>query len=952
MRLFKLLWRKWVNYKWLTISTWAGLVLVVAFTTSIPMYADGALKRVITKTLFAVQNGMPAGSVLIRYQRTATDPIKQESWSQVNQYINQTFSDDLGLPKTISIRTLALRSTALQVVDFDKTDASKRRQMAMMAMSDFANHIDVVQGAFSKPKSLSTIIPVMVLEDAIDRYNLRIGDQFDYKVPGKKKLRVQITGVFKPKNENDPYWYEGMSALLNGLFVDESWLENTLIIQKEYPLNLGYWFTVYDLQSIQSTQIAGVSRTLQRLDREVFDRLPDTHVDISFQGLLDTFRERSNALQALLLALALPMIMLILVFIVISAQQSAERQRTEFAVLQSRGASFRQLTAYVLLDAAGLGVLALIAGIPLGFVMAKSIGAANGFLEFVQRQSIPVGIGSDTIFYGTIAVVIAVLAYSIPVILNAKTSIVRLKQQTSRNASNPFWHRFGIDIIFMGVAGYGYYMMQNQQWLTEQTGLSGAELQLQPVLFMVPALAIAGMGLFTLRLLPYLLRLLTKLNHRWLPVSFYLTSTQLSRSTAVYYPVMLLLMLTIGLGIYNAAAARTMDTNSEDRVRYQYGTDVQMTAVWESVADSFVPNQPKPTKKPSGSANGASPSQTAKPDKPDIQPVSYNEPPYEVFGTLQGVEATARVLKQKTNAIIAGRSTGEANLMALDNVDFAKVAWFRRDLYPVHPFYYLKMLGDMEEAVIVSSKWAHDEQVNLGDTVTLIVDDQPVELVVSAMVDYWPSLDPRERPFFIANLDYVYDQVGTIPYTVWMKMKTGAPLTPIIEQLQQKQIILADVLDVRNALITQQKLPSRGGVFGILSMGFLLTVIVSFLGYILFWVFALSKRVVQLGILRASGLSKSQLTGMLLFEQLLTSGTSIGLGLLFGQLVSKWFLPFLQTTEQADAQLPPFRIVFEAQDTIELMSVVLVMILVGFMILNLFIRRLRIHQAVKLGEER
>ncbi|UUZ86771.1 ABC transporter permease [Paenibacillus sp. P26] len=135
-------------------------------------------------------------------------------------------------------------------------------------------------------------------------------------------------------------------------------------------------------------------------------------------------------------------------------------------------------------------------------------------------------------------------------------------------------------------------------------------------------------------------------------------------------------------------------------------------------------------------------------------------------------------------------------------------------------------------------------------------------------------------------------------------MKDGAKVAPLIEALKAKKIDVASVKDVRNELITQKKHPARGGVFGILSLGFLVSVFVSLVGYILYWFFNLSSRVVQFGVLRAMGLSRKQLTGMLLLEQVFTAGLAIALGLGIGKLTSYLFLPFLQTAENVKTQVP------------------------------------------------
>ncbi len=109
---------------------------------------------------------------------------------------------------------------------------------------------------------------------------------------------------------------------------------------------------------------------------------------------------------------------------------------------------------------------------------------------------------------------------------------------------------------------------------------------------------------------------------------------------------------------------------------------------------------------------------------------------------------------------------------------------------------------------------------------------------------------------------------------------------------------------------------------------------------------------VQFGVLRAMGLSRRQLTGMLLLEQGFTAGLSIGLGIVIGKLTSYLFLPFLQTSGSAQSQVPPFQVVFDSKDTIQLYIVVAFMMLTGAVLLFIHIRKLRVHEAVKLGEER
>jgi putative ABC transport system permease protein len=220
-------------------------------------------------------------------------------------------------------------------------------------------------------------------------------------------------------------------------------------------------------------------------------------------------------------------------------------------------------------------------------------------------------------------------------------------------------------------------------------------------------------------------------------------------------------------------------------------------------------------------------------------------------------------------------------------------------------------------------------------------------------VNYWPSLYPDESPFFVANLDYLYQQIEKIPYDVWLNLEDGAKLAPVLDTLAERGIAIAQADDARGKLIELRNHPAQGGVFGILSLGFLISLLVSLLGYLIFWFFTLSRRVVQLCILRAMGLSRGQVTGMLLLEQLFTTGLSVAAGIGLGTIASRLFLPFLQGGSVEGArQVPPFRIVFEAADTLKLYIAMGIMLAAGASLLILQLRRLRITQAVKLGEER
>ncbi|QHT60385.1 FtsX-like permease family protein [Paenibacillus lycopersici] len=965
MPLFRFLFRKMWNTRWMTLSSLAGLIIAVAFATSIPMYADGALKRVVAQTLKDESGGLPAGSLLMRYQESS-GKTDLNGLNEVETYIRDKVPSLIGFPFTTYSQSLAIRSGELTPVDPSKVDASRARTMAIGTMDGLDKKAELTQGRwFADAVGDDDTVEAVMMEEAMYRSDIHIGDVFEYPIFGGLNitLHVKIVGAYKPLKDTDPFWYQGMESLMNSLTIGDKAFHQGLLKDRGIPVHNASWYYAFDLKDIKTSQLASLSSTLERLNIDLFQRLKETRVDISFAKLLGEFKKQSLQLQMLLFTLAAPMLAMVFYFIAMNARQSLDKQRNDIAVFRSRGAGTRQIIGIYLLEGLLLGVAAMCAGPFLGWFMAKSIGSANGFLEFVNRKSIPVGFTTDAVLAGVGAIVLAVLATVVPAVMYAKASIVDYKKQLARSDRKPFWQRWYGDVLLLGVAGYGWYLFNERQMISIKSNLTTDQLDVQPFLFFVPALAIFAMGLFFLRIFPWLLKLFNWIGKRMLPVPLYLTLTQLSRSSKGYYPLMILLILTLGLGVYNASAARTIDLNSTERTLYKYGTDVVVQTVWEGRTE-LVNTGGGGSGGENGGGNGGSGNGGSGGNGGNggsggggggnIVPtrVNYSEPPFEIFRKLDGVEAAARVLQTKANIVVSGRSIGQGNLMGIDNVDFSKVAWYRNDLYPVHPFYYLKNLGLYEEAAIIPSNVAEKYQLKLGDRVTAGLQDGVIEFAIVGIVPYWPAQYPDDAPFIIANLDYIYDQVPLIPYEVWLKMKPGALTAPIMKQLEDSGIELADVKDVRIELAAQAKHPTRGGVFGILSLGFLVSIIISLTGYILFWFFNLSGRIVQFGVLRAMGLSRRQLTGMLLLEQVFTAGLSIGLGIMIGKIASLLFLPFLQTTENVANSVPPFRVVFDAKDTTQLYIVVACMMLMGALLLLAHIRRLRVHQAVKMGEER
>ncbi len=203
----------------------------------------------------------------------------------------------------------------------------------------------------------------------------------------------------------------------------------------------------------------------------------------------------------------------------------------------------------------------------------------------------------------------------------------------------------------------------------------------------------------------------------------------------------------------------------------------------------------------------------------------------------------------------------------------------------------------------------------------------------------------------MANADYLFEQEGDLfPYEVWLDVKPGTTPEQIragIDELDLPSIISEDA---PSTIRIAQNRPERQGLYGLLSVGFLASALLTGLGFLFYSQISFQRRFVELGMLRAIGLAVRQMAVLLLWEQILIIGIGIVTGTAIGVFVSRYFIPFLQVRGGEHPQTPAFvvRIAWEQVQLIYLIFAVLLGLALAAVIALLL--RMKIFQAVKLGE--
>ena len=582
-------------------------------------------------------------------------------------------------------------------------------------------------------------------------------------------------------------------------------------------------------------------------------------------------------------------------------------------------------------------------GLPLAVFIVRVIGASNGFLDFVARPALPLLLSWRMLGFALLGVAIFVGSLVVPLVRTTGVSIVGLKSRHARAPRSLPWQRYLLDFVLLGVAGYAFVSFRQRRTIQELIPAESAPLD--PLLFLASTAFILGAGLLTLRLFPIAVRLAFRLGRRLWSPAVYAGLVQVSRSRGREYFAMIFLILTLGVGLASSTTARTINRSAEDDISYQVGADLALLPEFQSDAPPENVDLLDPLAAPAAPTGSA----------PAVQ---YRAPPLGPFRALPGVERLTTVFRAPSaSMVIPGSNRVALQVMAVVPHEFGRITWFRNDLLPAHINHHLNLIADHPTGILLSAD-VRDRGVRLGDLVRLTWKRQlPIQAIVLGFVDYWPSFDPnaagrgRSPTFAVANFDYVFAKMATEPYELWMDLEPGAQSGPLYAAVEEQELRVLEIRDTAQITIEAKNDPLLQGTNGVLTFGFLTAVLVSVTGYVLFLVFALRERTLQFGLLRALGVHRRQVVGMLVLEQLLTGGFAILSGLAIGQIAALLYVPLLQLAGPAAEQILPFRVVALRSDYLRFYVLALVIMAAGAVLFQSLVRRLRVHEALKLGEE-
>lgn len=949
--------RKMAANKWMVASLLIGVILAVAMVTTIPIYSRGILTRLLLRDLQLYQERSGGYSGVVEIGGFFNlDPEVSPRLSGYDELSAQVHREvDRGIPTALLSEARTIRQSFLRVVPVDARETDPA-PTSLVTRSGVMDRLTPAVGRMpvAAPEPGTGPVEAVISRQTAAGGRLAYGRTYDVFASRQNEpipIRVRVVGVVDMADVSDLYWTFPIRDLSDSLIVHEADLRSVI---EEYAPGRNIeveWLYTYDYQALSSEQASPIVDFVEEYTR--LARRAGLSVRVQAIRIFEQYMLREQALTMTLWVLQVPLLLMLAFYLFMVSQVLIDHERNEIALLKSRGANVLQVfLTYVILGGL-LSLAGVIAGPFLGLLICQILGASSGFLEFVQRRALQLEITGRTYVYAFGAATVALLTILIPALQASRTTIVHHKQRKGTAGGRPIWKLLFLDVVMLGVAIYGLYRYETRAQIVALSGIAATELALDPILLFVSTLFVVGMGLLFLRVYPLFVRLLYRAGARRWPPSLFAALIQVGRGSGKDQFLMLFLILSISIGVYNADAARTLNQNVEERLRYNAGADIVLREDWRQVDSGTGFTVAQDGGGPAG-PTGAAPSDSS-------VAARYVEPPFRRFLELPGVNRATPVFYEQdaSGRLLGGGSFGSVALFGIVPHEFGEVAWFRDDLTPSHWYNYLNLLAASPAAALISSSLASDAELNPGDPIYLTWEDQPATLYyVYGIVDYWPGYNPfagrtgrGTRHLAVVNLNYLQANSALEPYEVWLETDPSIESADLYAGLAAAGIEPVVFTDTGQDLIRERNDPMLQGTNGTLSLGFLVSLGVCFVGFLLYWTFSIRERTLQFGLFRAMGMGRSAIVLTLGMEQLLISGAAVAAGFGIGRLASRLFVPLLQLVENAEEMVPPIRVISNSLDQVRIVGFVVVMLTLGFLILSVFLFRINIHQAVKLGEE-
>lgn len=931
---FPLVVKRIVDRSLLSLLVFLTIALAVAVTVCIPAFADAVSTRILREEFGRGFYNAPsrAQDLALFYMRvvaypSSRHPIGPGEAVEVHGWMGDVMRRAFRLP--IKAATIEMESGEYRLAPragdtrytTEHLDAVRVRQV-----EDIGGHITVVEGDPFGTAQDPDVLSVWVTQPFLDRLAIQVGEEYvlgDMYSSYGQTIPIHIAGCWEATDPLDPFWHRPFRSQYDrALLTDTAQFEQHISSRIAERSRSVAWHYVFDDRRANLSLAEEYIAQIERLDAEIAPLLPGGRIEVSPIRRLERGQERKQSLSLVLFGFSLLVLGFLVYFLATLSATQGQLQEGEMAMLTSRGSTPSQLIVMASAESLLLMGTAIPTGIALGLFLAHLLGYSQGFLSFVHREPLPVSIYSVNWLPVTAIAAVNLIVRLIVAMRASRFSVVTHEQAQSRRSILPSLTRLAFVLLVVAVAAYAYRQLDVRGTLA----LISLETY-DPLTLLAPTLFLFAAPLVAIELFALFVRGVGIFG-RFSPwVSTYLASLNLARDGRHHRLSTYVLIMSLSMGIFYAALARSVEAWLLDSKRYEYGADLTF-----KVGVTL--------------QNGV--------EVPPQDPSAIPMVPTDAYRAIDGVRDASRVGEFRA-AIHGAHDMPAVRLLAVDRLDLGRVAYFRQDYARESLGALMNLLAQAPEHILLPTAVADKLNLEPGDALrlnTYVYGNtlMPFEFTVAGTFDYFPTMYLDQAPVLVGNLDYLELRTyGVLPHDTWLQLEPGARSEDVMGAVQRLQVRPGFVRDLGEALQFESRRLERVGIFGLLSLCFVAGGLLAVANLLVSSTMMMHRRSIGYAVLQALGLRRGSVLRVVTYEGILTIAYGLVAGVVCGVICARLYVPYFPLSDAVGLPVPPFIPLVDWGWTIWIATAVTAAMLVAQIAALARLVRARIFESLRMG---
>ena len=401
-------------------------------------------------------------------------------------------------------------------------------------LSNLEDHVTFVEGRMATDEVIwtdqSPRFEAVIGIAAKRTFDLRVGDTviFTPSLSDPVRAVVEIVGMLEPTDPTEEYWQQSPNLYIDpvpleelpdadvevdpeeppmALFVTRNALTDGVGVAYPGTLVSSNWFVSIDKEGLKKWDKDEARDRLADMESDVSNAMQGSAVFTGIETMLNRFERRSFFTGIPMLLLLVVMTITVLYYILMMVSYLVTSREQDVALLRSRGVGSWHLARIYGLEGLVITVVAAVIAPFLALGGIALAGKLGYFQDITLGRFLPVSLEWMPFAVSMATGALCLAIYVIPGVIGARTGLIVQKMRTARPPSEPFFHRYYIDVGLMVIGGLVFWELFSRGQIV--SGGLFNDARVNEALLFAPVLLLTVVALLFMRFFPLVVRYLS-----------------------------------------------------------------------------------------------------------------------------------------------------------------------------------------------------------------------------------------------------------------------------------------------------------------------------------------------------------------------------------------------------------------------------------------------------------